>query len=205
MNTKAKAPRLTTLEKLEKIAPGVAAQALALALPYNTLAASLATALAGAKVATERAKGEKVTVWDSFKAAIVVATEQGHAPDVMRSGLEIACEEAGIPSGSFRGYVSTIVSLYGDCVDGNLEWSDVEAISVADARKRYVSEEKAVLLALKERLSAATSKLSLDDLITVVEAAEDMAGIARVTDVVTGEEAGEEAEYATTLEEAQAA
>lgn len=194
MNTKVKAPKKTTLDKLASIAPGVAAQAAALALPYNELARSLATSMAASKVASDTAKTVKTTVWHSFKQSISIAMTNGHDTATLRTGLEIACEEAGIPSGSFRGYVSTIASLHADVDSGALELEQVESISVKDARARYLPEDKAALHALKERLNAAVKELSVEELTTLVEAAEDLVGIERSS--------GEEGEDAS---EAQAA
>lgn len=109
------------------------AQAAAYAAPYLTLAESLARNIAAA----DTVKGK---VWDGFKSALEVASEAGHTPTALRAGLEIACTEAEIPAGSFRGYIGTIGNLYADIKADKLSLDDALALSVADARKRYKVE-----------------------------------------------------------------
>lgn len=144
----------------------------AYAAPYSELARSLAAATAEAKVAGEVAKEVKGGVWAGFKSAVSIAAREGHNADTLRVGLEVACTEAGIPSGTFRGYVSTVCNLAADVDAGLLDLPEVDAISVKDARERYMDGDKKARKALTDRLAAAVKKMDAAALTELVELAE---------------------------------
>lgn len=110
------------------------------ALPYNALAGKIAIAVAALKQDVDGVKAERVSVWESFKSAIAIAAEAGHAPATMRAGLEIACASADVPAGTFRGYVATVESLAADLDAGTITEGEIKDISVADARARYQAD-----------------------------------------------------------------
>lgn len=151
----------------------ILAQASAVAGPYLALASHLATALAGVKSHAETVKAEKVTVWDSFKSAITVARDNGHDSATMRAGLEIACLQAAIPAGSFRGYMSTVESLAADLFRGELSLIEVNEISVKDARERYMDADKKALNAARAKLNEVTKGWTAEQLLLLADIAAD--------------------------------
>lgn len=173
--TKTKTAPLSLVQKLEKVMPGAGSQIKALAEPYAQLAQRIATSLAAGKVMAEKAKSEKASTWDEFKGAIDVALVNGHNTGALASGLQIACEEAGIPAGSFRGYSSTIQNLFQDICDGNLTREQVGEMSVKDARERYQDQSKKDAKALQERLLAVYAKLDDAGKLALVEKLESAA------------------------------
>ena len=150
------------------------AHAEAMAAPYNALAAHLATGMAGLKAHGDKLKGERSSIWDQFKSAIDVAQENGHNPEAMRAGLEIACLNAGIASGSFRGYVSTVENLARDLTEGNITREEVKDIAVADARARYFDDEKKELLAARQALATATEGWTAENIRKLATLAADI-------------------------------
>lgn len=170
--------------KLSKLAlASLAAQATALSGPYASLARELATDITAAKVAGETAKEAKGGIWGGFKNAITASIEAEHDANAMRVGLEVACEEAGIPSGTFRGYVSTLCSLKADVDNAVLSLEQALSISIKDARELYADADKKARKALTDRLNAAVKKLDAAALTELVELAEAQAGTT-VTTVV---------------------
>lgn len=124
--------------KLSKLAiASLASAGEAYAGAYQPLAIDLANRIAASKTQTDKAKGTKQTVWDGFKSALAIAQENGHTETALRVGLEIACENAGIPSGSYRSYVVTVGNLFHDVKAGELTGEQVEAMTVKEARDRY--------------------------------------------------------------------
>lgn len=119
------------------LAEQVKAQMAAVSAPYRALANTLAAELVEVGTLATGVKEKRGGVWAGFKRAATIAQEAGHNSSTMRAGLEIACNDAGIPSGTFRGYVSTLEKLKADVDDGSLTMADLTAISIADARKRY--------------------------------------------------------------------
>lgn len=113
------------------------AQAAAISGPYRALASSLAAHTLADKAAGEATKASRETTWATFKRAIVVAAENQHSSEVMRAGLELACLDAEIPAGSFRGYISTVEFLAAEVQAGTLTAHEASAMSVKDARARY--------------------------------------------------------------------
>ena len=150
------------------------AQALAMAVPYAALARRLATAITAATAQSAVAKEEKVTVWGTFKEAIKAAQDVGHSVTALRAGLEVACTEAGIPSGSFRGYITTVGNLYSDVLDELLTVEEVQAMSIADARKLYkVEKELSNLDKLRKALIDGTADWNEAELATLVSIVAD--------------------------------
>lgn len=128
------------------------ALAAAASAPYNALAASIATATSANKVTADGLKAAKLNVWDAFKSAIGIAVEAGHNAAQMRAGLEISCVNAGVPAGTFRGYVSTVESLALDLFTGEIDAGTVAEISVKDARERYMDADKRILNEARAKL-----------------------------------------------------
>lgn len=153
----------------------LAAQAEALGLPYKTIAEKIATGLAGAKSHGDKAKEERTTVWDGFKAAMTVALNEGHNHQALRVGLEVSCNNAGIPAGSFRGYISTIESLFSDVEAGKFTLEHASEISVKDARELYQSDDKKALQAARAKLAAATEGWNAENLSKLAELAATIA------------------------------
>lgn len=153
----------------------LAAQGELLAKPYATIAEAIATGIAAAKVHGDKAKSERSTVWDGFKSAMTTALNEGHNSSAMRCGLEIACVNASIPAGSFRGYISTIESLFEDVTAGKTTLEAATAISVKDARELYQSDEKKALAAARAKLTAATEGWSAENLNKLAELAATIA------------------------------
>lgn len=156
----------------------LAAAGQAYAAPYAHLAATLATAIGSAKTQAETAKGAKQTVWDGFKSAMGIAAENGHNAAALRAGLEIACINAGIPSGSFRGYVGTIGNLYADVLKpegeaGHIALSAAVALSVKDARDRY-KPEPTNLEKLHAKLAAAVKDWNEEEMALLLSIVDDM-------------------------------
>lgn len=112
-------------------------QAKAAATPYEAIAKEIAVAVEAQKVHTDKAKGERTSLWNGFKRALSIAASVGHSPTTLRIGLEVACEQNGVPGGSFRSYVNTVVSLFTDINEGNISLADAEKLTITDARKRY--------------------------------------------------------------------
>lgn len=124
--------------KLSKLAlASLASAGEAYAGAYQALATSLANTIAAGKTQADKAKGTKGTIWEGFKSALSIAEKEGHTETALRVGLEIACENAGIPSGSYRSYVVTIGNLFHDVKAGELTNEQVEAMTVKEARERY--------------------------------------------------------------------
>jgi hypothetical protein len=166
------------------------AQCALLSKPYLALAQGLAVALAGAKVQTDAAKKAKSGTWAGFKSAIAIARESGHSASVMRTGLEVACVEAGIPAGSFRGYISTIESLAAEVIGGTMTTAEVEAISVKDARARYMPEDKKALAAAHAKLAETVKDWTAEQILLLVE-------------IATADTASEDADTDTASDEAE--
>lgn len=158
----------------------------AYAAPYDGLAKKLATAIAGTKAHGDAVKAERSTLWDTFKSACTIGLKAEHDANALRAGLEIACVNAGIPAGSFRGYVSTIGSLYGDLIAGNLSEGELADISVKDARERYMDADKRLLNEARKRLNDAVKGWSVAAIIAFAEMAE------KVNEKAAASEAGEE-------------
>lgn len=111
--------------------------ALELAQPYAELALELAKEIKGVKSLQDKLEAKKGGVWGGFKRALAIGMAAGHTAANIKAGLAVACEEAKIPSGSFRGYVGTIGHMYNEIAEGTLTLSEAENMSIGDARKRY--------------------------------------------------------------------
>lgn len=140
---------------------------------YEPLAGRIALAVAVAKGAADAAKSERESVWTLFKGAVAVGVTAKHSPEAMRAGLEYACTVAGIPAGTLRGYASTVENLYrdrlafkaakGKTAQVGLSQSEVDAISVADARKRYKAAPTAAEQA-RTRIAEAIKEWTVEQL-----------------------------------------
>lgn len=182
----------------------LAAAGEAYASPYAHLAAELATSMSAAKAQTDRAKAERTSVWDGFKSAMSIALENGHSAAALRAGLEIACTNAGIPAGSFRGYVGTIGNLYADVCkaegeEGHLALEAALEISVKDARERY-KPEPSNLEKLRKALAERTKDWNEEELAVLLSIVDDTN--ADKAPKTTEEEASEEEVEQATIAQA---
>jgi hypothetical protein len=123
----------------------------AFATPYRALAAQIKTVMDESASLQETARENRTTTWDIFKQALVIASEEGHTQLALRVGMEIACDQAGVPGGSFRSYLSTVVNLYEDIQEGNLSLKDAQDMTITAARALYrvvtpAQEARAALL-----------------------------------------------------------
>lgn len=123
----------------------------AFATPYRALAAQIKTVMDESASLAETAKENRTTTWDIFKQALAIAAEEGHTQLALRVGMEIACDQAGVPGGSFRSYLSTVVNLYEDIQEGNLTLKDATDMTITAARALYrvvtpAQEARAALL-----------------------------------------------------------
>lgn len=111
--------------------------ALELARPYAELAMELAKSFKKQKNLTDQLATVKGGLWGGFKQALALGMAAGHTASNINVGLKVACEEAKIPSGSFRSYGPTLGNMYAEIIAGTLTLSEAENMSIADARKRY--------------------------------------------------------------------
>lgn len=172
---------------LNKLSAGTQAALLAavaiVAKPYDPIAASVAAYAEGAaKTATDAKAG----IWGQFKRALAVAQENEHSASTMRTALEAACAQAGVPSGTIRSYLPTLENLKADIDDGKLTAAEAVGISVKYARARYKvppTEAEKAEKAARDRLAEVTKGWTAEQIHLLCEVAAD-----------TGEEAGEEEE-----------
>lgn len=115
--------------------------ALELARPYAELAQELAKGFKTIKGLQDKLATAKGGLWSGFKQALALGMAAGHTAGNINVGLKVACEEAKVPSGSFRSYGPTIGKMYGEIVDGTLTLAEAENMSIADARARYKKEK----------------------------------------------------------------
>lgn len=111
--------------------------ALELARPYAELAMELAKGFKKVKGLQDSLTTAKGGLWGGFKQALSLGMSAGHNASNVKAGLAVACEEAKIPSGSYRGYVGTIGHMFNELADGTLTLAEAEQLSIGDARKRY--------------------------------------------------------------------
>lgn len=162
--------------KLSKLAlASLASAGEAYAGAYQPLAIDLANRIAAGKSQADKAKGTKQTVWDGFKSALAIAEKEGHTETALRVGLEIACENAGIPSGSYRSYVVTVGNLFHDVKAGELTSEQVEAMTVKEARDRY-KPEPTPLEAARAKLIEDTKDFDLEQLSLLLSIVQDVKG-----------------------------
>jgi hypothetical protein len=109
----------------------------AFATPYRALAEQIKSVMDESASIAETAKENRATTWDTFKQALAIASAEGHSQLALRVGMEIACDQAGVPGGSFRSYLSTIVNLYEDIQEGELTLKDAQDMTITAARALY--------------------------------------------------------------------
>ena len=160
------------------------------AAPYRPLATELAVNVAEAQRIADEAKENRASTWTLFKKALAIATTSKHSVEAMRIGLEIACDGAGIPGGSFRSYVMTVTNLYDDIRQKNITLADAEAMTITQARALY-----RVLTPLQE------ARAALNEAIAAWDAAELM----KLVDLAKGEAPPEEVEEIIHVAETHAA
>ena len=115
--------------------------ALELARPYAELAQELAKGFKTIKSLQDKHATEKGGLWSGFKQALALGMAAGHTAGNINVGLKVACEEAKVPSGSFRSYGPTIGKMYAEIEAGTLTLAEAENMSIADARARYKKEK----------------------------------------------------------------
>ena len=128
----------------------------AFATPYRTLAAQIKQSMEEAGSLADQQKENRASTWDMFKQALGIASAENHTQLALRVGMEIACDQAGVPGGSFRSYLSTVVNLYSDIKEGNLSLKEAQELSIAQARALYrvVTPVQEARNALLEAVSA---------------------------------------------------
>jgi hypothetical protein len=126
------------------------------ALPYRELANQIGLIAAQKSTLANGVNEANFGLWDGFKKGLDVAIAADHSPTAIRVGFAVACEEAGIPAGSFRSYVATIGNMYADIQAGSLEREVALLMKVKEARERYQDADKKALREAKARLEAAT-------------------------------------------------
>ena len=144
------------------------------AIPYKPVSAAVAMSLAAVKAHQDKVKEERTNVWKNFKDALDVAATAGHTVSAMRVGLALACDEVGIPEGSFRSYLSTVTNLYADIMDpdnerGTLTLAQAKAMSIQEARKRFAAPPSDIQRARQElaQLTADWTPEQLQALVTM--------------------------------------
>lgn len=176
-----------------------ASRATGLAAPYRAIAIAIATAVAAQAVHEGKLKVEKVSLWSAFKDALSVAATAEHSPSALRMGLEVACNEADVPGGSFRSYAGTVSSMAQDIADGTLTLADALAMPIVDARNRY--KEVTPLQAAKTALLAAIADWTPEQVVLLAElangAADDI-GLEMVATVATANREAREAKVNAT-------
>jgi hypothetical protein len=160
---------LSLLDRMAKLNPGLAEQSATLATPYTGVARKLAADGAAVRAIAEDAKEGRKSLWSTAKDAIAAALAAGHNPASFAIGFQIACEGAGVPSGTFRGYISPLKGMLADVERGELTPEKVEEMTVADARAKY--EEKSDAVKRREALLAAWKELTEEQQTALVELA----------------------------------
>lgn len=193
---------MATLKLSKEALHALAASGEVYAAPYLALAEGIARSLEATKVQRTALTQVRTTTWDSFKQALSIAATSGHTATALRVGMEIACSEAGIPSGSFRSYVNTIGSLYADIMEGKLTLAAAEVLSVADARARYkVAPELTEKQKAQRELDALVENWQPDEIRAVIAMATTMPAAQRERDRIAAEQAkADEAEAASHAE-----
>lgn len=149
----------------------IMAQREAIIAPYRKLAQGIATTVAAGKVLNEKAQAGKLTLWDSFKAAMRIAVESHHTAEALRDGLSLACAEAEIPAGSYRSYVATTADLFALVKADKIDINKASGLKIKEARELVMSPDKKQLAALKARFAELTADYTAEqwsDLITLL-------------------------------------
>lgn len=161
---------------LNKLSPGTQAALLAavavVAKPYEGIAASVA---AYAEGAAKSAQDAKSGIWGQFKHALGIAQANEHSASTMRTALEAACAQAGVPSGTVRSYLPTLESLKADIDSDKITTAEAVGISIKDARARYKpepTEQEKALKAARERLAEVTKDWTAEQIHLLCELAE---------------------------------
>lgn len=139
------------------------------AIPYKALCAELSAITKAQQARAEAARKDRVSLWDTFKKALSIAANSGHSVESMRMGLELACNEAEIPGGSFRSYVNTLGQLYNDILKGTLPLDDAMGLTIGDARARY--RVVSPVDKLRRELAETTKEWTADELAALINLA----------------------------------
>jgi hypothetical protein len=140
---------------------------------YKILAGRIATALAAGKEKGKAATKDRESAWGLFKSAIKFAADNGHTPEQMREGLGVYCLLAGIPQGTVNGYITDVTSMAVDVEAGRLSLVQVQEMSRADARKRYMDADKRAALEARKALADATEDWSAEQILALVALASE--------------------------------
>lgn len=145
------------------------------AVPYKPVALHVGTALTAVKTHQDKMAEERKNVWASFKEALDVAATSGHTTQAMKIGLALACDEVGIPEGSFRSYLGTVSNLYEDILNpdnprGALTLAQAKVMTIQEARKRFAPPPTPVQEA-RQQLAKLTSDWTPEQLQALVNIA----------------------------------
>lgn len=152
------------------------AQAADAAAPYRTLAGEIGIIVGAKAKAGERVTEAGENLWGKFKSALDIGLSADHSADNIAVGLTVACEEAGVPGGSYRTYIGTIRSMYADVLRGEeaggLSRENALLMKIKDARQRYMAADKKAMAEARARLAEATkgwTAAQVDDLTDYVK------------------------------------
>lgn len=145
------------------------AKAQGFAIPYKALCSELSAISRAMAERAEQGRKDRLNLWDTFKKALAIAANSGHSVESMRLGLELACNEAQIPGGSFRSYVNTLGQLYNDVLRGELKIEEAIGLSIGDARARYRVVSPAAKL--RQELVEVTRDWTPDELAALINLA----------------------------------
>jgi hypothetical protein len=148
------------------------AQAADAAAPYRTLAGEIGIIVGAKAKAGERVTEAGENLWGKFRSALDIGLSADHSADNIAVGLTVACEEAGVPGGSYRTYIGTIRSMYAEVLAGGLSREDALLMKIKDARQRYMAADKKAMAEARARLAEATkgwTAAQVDDLTDYVK------------------------------------
>lgn len=147
----------------------IMAQREATIAPYRSLAVKIANTVAAGKKIGEKAKEGRQSLWDNFKAAIVVASEAHHSAAAMTDGLSLACDEAKVPAGSYRSYVATASALLAKVSTGTLTVEAAKALTITNARQLVMTGEAKQLAELQKRFKELTKEYGAAEWAALIE------------------------------------
>ena len=152
------------------------------AAPYRALATELAINFAEAAELAQNQKDNRTATWTVFKGALEIAVNAKHSVNALRIGMEIACDAAGVPGGSFRSYINTLSNMYEDIQSKNMTLEQATAMTIAQARALY-----RVLTPLQEArasLNEAIANWTAEELMKLVDLAKGEAQPGEVEEII---------------------
>jgi hypothetical protein len=146
---------------------------------YATIALDIKRAADVKSAAAADNKEAGTSLWGGFQQALAVAVKDGHNAPQMRVGLAVACELAGVPSGSIRSYMGTAVGLLEAVITERLTLEEAASMPIVKAREFLKPDSDKERAALMERLRAAIKawdNATVERLVADVEAITAKAG-----------------------------